>query len=203
MPDINNAISLAHFDAVGGRPPQQRQCRKHRIRESCYRPMSAANIGPNRFHYSLTVSWQRLMPRSNNKSSTLRSDSGNRTYIITTMRITSGDEWKYRNGFAGFLGRGLDFPTAPEAHRHRCNPFDTTSTSHSSVWRSDLPVSKTGSRRRKRASARSSSSRMPFEVIGSRSRLQRTRDNTSLDTIAAATLHRVPRPNAWHAPPTG
>jgi len=42
------------------------------------------------------------MPRSNSKSSTFRSDSGNRTYIITTRRITSGDEWKYRNGLGGF-----------------------------------------------------------------------------------------------------
>ena len=41
------------------------------------------------------------MPRSNSRSSTLRSDSGNRTYIITIRRITSGDELKQRNGFAG------------------------------------------------------------------------------------------------------
>jgi hypothetical protein len=34
------------------------------------------------------------MPRSNNKSSTFRSDSGKRTYIITTSRITSGEELK-------------------------------------------------------------------------------------------------------------
>jgi hypothetical protein len=42
------------------------------------------------------------MPRSNRKFSTLRSESGNRTYIITTRRINSGDESKQRNGLAGF-----------------------------------------------------------------------------------------------------
>jgi hypothetical protein len=34
------------------------------------------------------------MPRSNSRSSTFLSDSGKRTYIITTRRITSGDELK-------------------------------------------------------------------------------------------------------------
>ncbi len=33
-------------------------------------------------------------PRSNSRSSTFRSDKGKRTYIITTNRITSGDELK-------------------------------------------------------------------------------------------------------------
>jgi hypothetical protein len=36
----------------------------------------------------------------------LLSDSGNRTYIITTRRITSGDELKYLNGLGG-LARDL------------------------------------------------------------------------------------------------
>jgi hypothetical protein len=54
--------------------------------------MSAANIGPKRFHQYRTVSWQTSIPRSNSKSSTLRSDSGNRTYSSTTSRITSGEE---------------------------------------------------------------------------------------------------------------
>jgi hypothetical protein len=53
-----------------------------------------ANIGPNRFHHSRTVSWQMSMPRSNSRSSTLRSESGKRTYIGTTSRITSGEESK-------------------------------------------------------------------------------------------------------------
>jgi hypothetical protein len=41
------------------------------------------------------------MPRSNSKSSTLRSESGNRTYIMTASRITSGAELKRRNGLGG------------------------------------------------------------------------------------------------------
>ena len=62
--------------------------------------ISLANIGPNRFHQSRTVSWQMSMPRSNSRSSTFRSDSGYRTYIITTSRITSGEESNQRNGLS-------------------------------------------------------------------------------------------------------
>ena len=40
---------------------------------------------------------------SDNRSSTFRSDSGYRTYSITAMRITSGDELKHRNGLAVLL----------------------------------------------------------------------------------------------------
>ena len=36
-----------------------------------------------------------------------RNESGYRTYNITTRRITSGDEWKYLNGLAGFRGLGM------------------------------------------------------------------------------------------------
>ena len=60
--------------------------------------ISAANIGPNRFHQNRTVSWLMSIPRSASKSSTLRSDSGYLTYIITTRRMTSGELLKYRNG---------------------------------------------------------------------------------------------------------
>ena len=35
-----------------------------------------------------------VVPRSNNRSWTFRSDSWNRTYIMTTRRITSGEELK-------------------------------------------------------------------------------------------------------------
>ena len=77
-----------------------------RIRLTRCRRMSLANIGPKRFHQNLTVSWQRSMPRSNSRSSTLRSDKGKRMCIITTRRITSGDELKQRNGLGGFA---LDF----------------------------------------------------------------------------------------------
>ena len=86
----------------------QRQCRKPRMRLTRWRRMSAANIGPSLFHYSPTVSWQMSMPRSNSKSSTFRRLSGKRTYIMTTRRITSGEEWKYRNGFAGLRGRPIN-----------------------------------------------------------------------------------------------
>jgi hypothetical protein len=57
-----------------------------------WRRMSAANSGSERFHQSLTVSWQMSIPRSSSRSSTLRGDNGDHTYIITTSRITSGDE---------------------------------------------------------------------------------------------------------------
>jgi hypothetical protein len=51
-----------------------------------------------RFHQNRTVSWLMSIPRSARRSSTLRSDSGYRTYIITTRRMTSGELLKYRNG---------------------------------------------------------------------------------------------------------
>src|SRR4029077_19960706 len=60
--------------------------------------ISAANIGPNRFHQNRTASWLMSIPRSAKRSSTLRSDSGYLTYIITTRRMTSGELLKYRNG---------------------------------------------------------------------------------------------------------
>ena len=68
------------------------------MRLTLWRRISPANIGPNLFHQNRTVSWQRSMPRSNSRSSTFRKLSGKRTYIITTRRITSGDELKRRNG---------------------------------------------------------------------------------------------------------
>ena len=60
---------------------------------------------------------RRRMIRSNSRSSTLRSDSGNRTYSITTSRITSGEEWNYRNGLTGFQGRDMPVPYPPR-YRH-------------------------------------------------------------------------------------
>ena len=75
----------------------QRQWRKPFIRDTLCRRVSAANIGPNRFHHNRTVSWQRSMPRSKSRSPTFRSDSGIRIYIITTRRMTSGEDWKYQN----------------------------------------------------------------------------------------------------------
>src|SRR5271165_5875387 len=70
----------------------------------------AANIGPNRFHQNRTVSWLMSIPRSASRSSTLRSDSGYLTYIITTRRMTSGELLKYRNGLLmaqAYNGQGL------------------------------------------------------------------------------------------------
>jgi hypothetical protein len=61
------------------------------MRSTRFLRISAANIGPKRFHQSLTVSWQMSIPGSASKSSTLRSDSGYRTYIMTTRRIASGE----------------------------------------------------------------------------------------------------------------
>ena len=66
-----------------------------------WRRMSDANSGPNRFHQKRIVSWQTSMPRSNSRSSTFRRESGNRTYIMTTSRMTSGDELNRRNGLGG------------------------------------------------------------------------------------------------------
>jgi len=58
--------------------------------------ISAAKMGPNLFHPNRTVSWLMSIPRSDSRSSTLRSDSGGFTYIITAKRITSGELLKYR-----------------------------------------------------------------------------------------------------------
>ena len=55
------------------------------------------------------------IPRSNSRSSTLRKLSGNRTYIMTTKRITSGDELKHRNGLSGFA---LDLRFVPARYQH-------------------------------------------------------------------------------------
>src|SRR5271165_3672610 len=76
----------------------QRHWGKRRMFATRLFRISAANIGPNRFHQNRIVSWLMSIPRSARRSSTLRSDSGYLTYIITTRRITSGELLKYRNG---------------------------------------------------------------------------------------------------------
>src|SRR6202044_2582618 len=76
----------------------QRHWGKRRRWATRFFRISAANIGPNRFHQNRTVSWLMSIPRSAKRSSTLRSDSGYLTYIITTRRMTSGELLKYRNG---------------------------------------------------------------------------------------------------------
>src|SRR4029077_9193931 len=97
--DATNIATLAHCDAVRrGHPLHQRHWgNRHRCVTRLFR-ISAAHIGPNRFHQNRTVSWLMSIPRSASRSSTLRSDSGYRTYIITTRRMTSGELLKYRNG---------------------------------------------------------------------------------------------------------
>src|SRR5690606_26921632 len=86
------------------------------MRDIRCRRMSAANIGPNRFHQKRTVSWQMSMPRSNNESSTFHSDSGKRTYISTTSRMTAGDELKRLNGRTGTREGGNGALRRPSRH---------------------------------------------------------------------------------------
>ena len=92
-----------HVDLVQVPPPMG----VRRIACTRFLRISAANIGPNRFHQCLTVSWQMSMPRSCSRSSAFRSDSGNFTYIITTSRITSGDESNQRNGLSDLAMKAL------------------------------------------------------------------------------------------------
>ena len=73
--------------------------------------ISAANIGPNRFHQKPDRLVADVDPTLGLKrSSTLRSDSGYLTYIITTRRITFGELLKY------WLPRGRSYhsQTQPE-----------------------------------------------------------------------------------------
>ncbi|MEP6241499.1 hypothetical protein [Erythrobacter sp.] len=48
------------------------------------------------------------MLRSNSGSSTLRNDSRKRTYIITTSRMTSGEELNLLNGLSGLQRNGIN-----------------------------------------------------------------------------------------------
>lgn len=50
-------------------------------------------------------------PTFEEQISTFRNDSGKRTWSITTRRMMSGEEWKYRNGSAGLRGLGMTDPT--------------------------------------------------------------------------------------------
>jgi hypothetical protein len=54
------------------------QCWNCRMRAMRRRRISAAKIGPNRFHQKRTLSWLTSMPRSCSMSSTFRRESGNR-----------------------------------------------------------------------------------------------------------------------------
>ena len=61
----------------------------------------------------------RTTARSDSRSSTCRSDSGNRTYIITASRMISGELLKYRKGFC-----------IPAAHDHLARMRFTHTTHH-------------------------------------------------------------------------
>ena len=54
------------------------------------------------------VSWLMSMPRSCSRSSTLRSESGKRTYIMTASRMTSGLLWKYLKGSRFVMAEGYE-----------------------------------------------------------------------------------------------
>lgn len=58
-------------------------------------------------------------PRSKARSSTLRGDSGKRTYSATTIWITSGEESNHRNGLSGLRLRAIlgDYHSRPAAGR--------------------------------------------------------------------------------------
>jgi len=58
------------------------------------RLISAAKIGPNRWHQNRIVSWLISIPHSRSKSSIFRSESGNRIYIVTARRMISGNVLK-------------------------------------------------------------------------------------------------------------
>ena len=80
----------------------------NRIRLTRFLRISAANIGPNLFHQTRTVSWLISMPRSCRRSSTLWSESGNRTYSITAKRMISGLVLKYLNGECFVIWRSYE-----------------------------------------------------------------------------------------------
>jgi len=65
--------------------------------------ISAANIGPNRFHQNRIFSWPNSIPHSCRRSSTLRNENGKRTYIMTAMRMISGLLWKPLKGSVFFF----------------------------------------------------------------------------------------------------
>ena len=72
------------------------------------RQRTFANIGPNLFHQTRTVLWLISMPRSCKRSSTLRSESGKRTYSIAARRMISGLVLKYLNGECFVIRRGYE-----------------------------------------------------------------------------------------------
>ena len=68
--------------------------------------------------HSLHLWPARLISRSRNRSSTLQSESGNRTYIITASRMTSGLVLKQRNGECFVIRHGckVDLPASRKSN---------------------------------------------------------------------------------------
>lgn len=64
---------------------------------------SQTNSGPNLRHRNRTISWLMSISGSCSRSSTLRSDNGNRMFIITARRMISGEVLKYRKGLRSFM----------------------------------------------------------------------------------------------------
>jgi putative transposase len=78
--------------------------------------ISAANIGPKRFHQSRTVSWQMSIPYLNSRSSTLRKLSGYRTRRQRVSRMKGFRQWRWHvdevfvkiNGERHYMWRAVD-----------------------------------------------------------------------------------------------
>ena len=102
QPDRENAFARASggADATAVEPSLARNILiyKDQTTINVFPQASAEKTTPSLHHQNRTVSWLMSMPRSCSKSSTLRSESGKRTYIMTARRMTSGDVLKYRKG---------------------------------------------------------------------------------------------------------
>ena len=70
-PEIMHLAVDLHVDLIKVPLP----VRVSRIASTRFFRISAANIGPNLFHHSRTVSWQMSMPRCARRSSTLRREA--------------------------------------------------------------------------------------------------------------------------------
>jgi hypothetical protein len=87
-------------DHLGRAVKAAEEARRARLRQCL--PAKQARLPENR-----TVSWQRSTPRSARRSSTLRSDSGYFTHVITARRITSGELLEQQNGLGGTRLRAM------------------------------------------------------------------------------------------------
>jgi hypothetical protein len=68
------------------------------VSETRFHRIRATSIGLNPFQQKRTVSWLISILRRYGKSSTLRSESGNRTHISTTRRMTLSEVMKQQKG---------------------------------------------------------------------------------------------------------